>query len=170
MRMMLNLVWLLVAALVPGWQAALDAREMRAFKSIPTAETRKMDLPENARRTEAPEPVDRDIVKEGLHRMNQAWNSPGFSSMVSDQFYDKSRLGDAMSQTAQYSTTLSLEGMENVQILDQYVVDHPDGTKSRVSKVSAVARTRNEFEDASAGKVSSPGTNEIIFEITEKLP
>jgi hypothetical protein len=145
-------------------------REMRTFKRIITPQSQKLDLPDNAERVETPGDFNRDIIKESLEQMNKTWNSPGFSDMVSDKFYDKAKLNDAMAQTSKYGTTLKLEGMQNIQVLDQYVVQNPDGTRQRVSKVSAVVRTRSEFEDGAAGKVSSPGTNEIIFEVKEKLP
>jgi len=148
---------------------AVDAREMKALKRIATQKIQKPDLPENAKRVDQTVQVDRDIIKHGIDQITSTWNSPKFSSMISDRFYDKSRLNMSMALSSQYNTTLKLESMENIQVLDQYIITNPDGSRVRVSKVSAVARTRSEFEDSSAGKVSSPGTNEIVFEVKEKI-
>ncbi len=166
----LAMIFLLVCMATVFFQDRPMAREMRAFRRIATPVNRNLNLPKNARRTQNAQAVDPDKVKGALEKLSKAWNTSRFSDLVSDQFYDKSRLGDAMSQTGKYSTTLRIEAMESVQVLDQYVVENADGSWNRVSKVSAVARTRSEFEDASAGRVSTPGTNEIIFEITERLP
>jgi len=146
-----------------------DAREMKAMKRIATPKIQMLDLPENAKRADQTVQVDRNIIKHGIDQMTRTWNSPKFSNMISDSFYDKSRLNMSMAGSSQYNTTLKLESMENIQVMDQYVITNPDGSRVRVSKVSAVARTRSEFEDSSAGKVSSPGTNEIIFEVKEKI-
>jgi hypothetical protein len=147
--------------------AALWAREFRALAPIP----RPDKLPEGAVAIQTTSAVNVKTVETAVKNLASAWNSQALDSMLDDRFYDKQRLIDSLVEKAPRDAQLQILGIQNVQVLQQFVqpAEADRSGAVRVSRVSATVRTQIEFNDPAKGFQRIQGVNEFILEVREEI-
>lgn len=147
----------------------LQARQFRLM--IPIATPAESNLPKGAVPVKQVKPLNRGAVESMLRGVLDKWNKPGMSETLAQEFYDSSRLMDAMDTIVPRDATLKLQSIQGIQTLQQYLVQGTNGGQNNlVSIVSVTARTQVEFEKPGAGFVRLPGVNEYILKITTTAP
>jgi len=116
-----------------------------------------------------PAALNTETVRSNVENMFNSWNNGDVTNMLSDNFYDKTRFGEAMQTNIPRDSKIKVMGMGSVQTLEQRIVTDPDGSKRRVTLGSVNVNSQVEFNDPSKGFVRVPGTNEIVFEMSEKI-
>ena len=87
--------------------------------------------------------------------------------MLADNFYDKSRLADALTTNVPRDARLRVVAIQGMQTLNQYLQNTPSGVEQRVSRVSVTVSTQVEYNDPQSGFRHLDGSNEYILRITE---
>ncbi|HTT07354.1 MAG TPA: hypothetical protein VMH34_00960 [Gammaproteobacteria bacterium] len=145
----------------------VEARQFRQLRQIASPTTNIATLPANARPVSQMHPLSREQVAPLVEKVISAWNTAQLGDMLGTEFYDSSRLTDAVNRLATRDATLRLQSVQGVQTLQQYY-DGEDG--KLVSIVSATVRTQLEFNDPQNGFQRRPGVNEYILKITQTAP
>ena len=140
-------------------------QEMRALNPVATPARLKKD----GQAVAQPVPLKIEEVRANIDRTFSTWNNGDVSNVLADNFYDKSRFSDSMQTNIPKDSKVKVMGMGSVQTLEQRIVTDPSGGRSRVTLGSVTVNSQVEFNDPKSGFVRVPGTNEIIFEMTEKL-
>jgi len=91
------------------------------------------------------------------------------NSVLGDEFFDKSRLSDAMNAKVPRDARLSVLAIQDVQTLGQKTADSPSG-RLLVSTVSVTAKTQLTFNDPANGYQRREGVNEYIIRIKQRAP
>ena len=154
-------IWLITLFPLSG----VHGTEFRVIKPILTPQA---GLPEGAKPVSRIEPVNRKIVEGAVKKLMEAWNGNALEKMLGKEFYDKSRLDDAMDDKVPRDAKLRVLSIQGVQTLNQYIEDR-DEKKSRVSTVSVTVRTQLEFNDPENGFQRREGTNEYVFRIKQRV-
>ena len=115
---------------------------------------------------EAIVPVAAAKVRESVDEVFDAWNDGRVEPYLADDFYDRTRLGDAIDEQAPRDARLRVLEVAGIQTLRQHV-DPARG--ERVSIVSATVRAQLEFQDQAAGFVRREGRNELLLRVREPL-
>jgi len=145
------------------------AQELRQFNPI-IGPGVNAPLPAGARPVRDFVPVPRQAVESGVRRVLDAWNTPQFEQKLSENFYDKARLGDALDTLVPRDAKIRVLGVQGIQTLSQHVVADPSGLfDTYVSRVSATVRTQVEFSSPQSGFQTRDGTNEIILRVTQRV-
>jgi len=139
---------------------ASDAQEFRKFNPIPTPGA----APKGATRVAAVQPVDTQMAKSAAEKVLKAWNSGGLDKYLSADFYDKSRLTDAMTEKVPRDANVRVLSVKRVQTLQQFRKGN-----EIISTVSVTADTQIEFNDVNKGFRRLEGENEYILRITEEV-
>lgn len=142
-----------------------NAQEMRSINPIATPARLKVA----GEPVKQVVPLDTEKVRSNVENLFKSWNNGDVTNMLSDNFYDKTRFGDAMQTNIPRDSKVKVMGMGSVQTLEQRIVTDPDGSKRMVTLGSVNVNTQVEFNDPSKGFVRVPGTNEIVFKMSEKL-
>lgn len=158
----ISLILILAVFYLPSGRAL--ASEFRLIRPIPTPKA----PPEKAVPVEKIRPVDREVVEGAVRELIQAWNNKNIEGVVGEEFYDKSRLSDAMDEKVPRDAELRILSIQGIQTLNQYTEVDPSGARWTVSTVSATVRTQLEFNDPDSGFQRREGTNEYIFMVKEK--
>ena len=162
MQRLTLLLTLLFVTAVCGAQAG----EFRAFKPISTPGA----APGGAKPVAEVAPIDPGQAREVAEKVFKAWNSGGLEKYLADDFYDKSRLLDAIDEKVPRDAQIRIMSIQGVQTLQQY--QRPMGTgegKEIISTVSVTADTQIEFNDVIKGFRRLEGVNEYILRITEEV-
>ena len=146
----------------------VEARQFRQVIPIATPAKSVSALPEGAVAIEKPKDLDREVVKSAVNQLVSKWNTGELSEVISDTFFDKTRLTDAVDNLAPRDATLTIQSVQGIQTLQQFVMPGDNGD-STVSIVSATVRTQLEYNDPDSGFVRLPGVNEFIFKVTESV-
>jgi len=156
-RTALGLVLLATAMVLAGNAPARQFRQV-----APIARPRQAaPFPAGAVPVARPRAVPRNKVETLLRGVLAKWNTGQMAQTLSPQFFDHTRLLDAVDGLAPRDATLRLLSLQGVQTLQQYELDG-----KRVSIVSATARTQLEFNNPASGFVRRQGVNEFILRIT----
>jgi hypothetical protein len=142
-----------------------EGQEMRSINLISTP----AKLKKEGQIVQQPIPLDTEKVRSSVELTFNAWNNGDIGNVLSDNFYEKSRFGDAMQTNIPKDSKVKIMGMGSVQTLEQRIVTDPDGTKRKVTLGSVNVNSQVEFNDPNKGFVRVPGTNEIVFEMSEKI-
>ncbi len=156
----------LICLLSSGLSYSVYARQFRQVIPIATPHKIKANLPEGAIAVEKPRDLSREDVKAAVDQVISKWNTGDMESTLSDQFFDKSRLTDVMDAVVPRDAVLSIQSVQGVQTLQQYIMPSDTG-KDRISIVSATVRTQVEFNDSENGFVRLPGVNEFVLQVTQ---
>lgn len=160
----------LCGLLLSGWIAGQASAQFRTHTPIASPKSDARSLPDNALPVAKVVPVPREIVEPQLERIIAVWNTPAMAQTLADEFFDRTRLLDAVDTEVPRDAKLRFQSLQAVQTLQQYRVPEAAGQVSRrVSIVSATARTQLEFNSAT-GLVRLPGTNEFIMRVTQPEP
>jgi len=113
-------------------------------------------------------PVSRNVAETAMEKVVAAWNGNRIDSVLSDSFFDKSRLADSMNAKVPRDARLSVLAIQAVQTLGQRVESGPRG-KVLVSTISITAKTQLTFNDPTNGYQRREGTNEYIVRVKQRL-
>ncbi len=155
----------LLLSMLGMFALASQAHQFRQFDPIPTPQQQSKVLPQGAVASETLRPIPKQLVEPQLRALIKKWNSPAMKETLAAEFYDRSRLLDAVDGIVPRSAILRLQSIQGIQTLQQYSI--PDENK-RVSIISATARTQLEY-NGSSGFIRLPGTNEFILKVTESM-
>lgn len=154
--------WLLTILLLSISPA--QAREFRDIKPIA--------VPTQAVETQAAQvfkPVERELVEQAVDEIFSSYNTPQMASVLGDDFYDKSRLLDAVNEQVPRDAQLRVLAVRAVNTLSQEVRSDPAGGPDRlVSTVTVTVRAQMEFND-STGFQRREGTNELTLRINQPM-
>lgn len=114
----------------------------------------------------AVQPVPKKLARLAVGKLLAAWNSNRIDSVLGKEFFDKSRLSDAMNTKVPRDARLSLLAIQGVRTLDQKTADSPSG-KLLVSTVSITANTQLTYNDPLNGYQRREGVNEYILRIKQ---
>jgi len=114
-------------------------------------------------------PVSRTLAARAVGKVIAAWNENNVNSVLGDEFFDKSRLSDAMNAKVPRDARLSVLAIQDVQTLGQKTADSPSG-RLLVSTVSVTAKTQLTFNDPANGYQRREGVNEYIIRIKQRAP
>ncbi|RME32891.1 MAG: hypothetical protein D6786_09245 [Gammaproteobacteria bacterium] len=156
-RTALHFVLAITAMVLAG---NLQARQFRQLAPIATPR-QAATLPEGAVPVATVRAVPRNRVETLLRGVLAKWNTGQMAQTLSPEFFDRTRLLDAVDGLAPRDATLRLLSLQGVQTLQQYELDG-----KQVSIVSATARTQLEFNSPASGFVRRQGVNEFILKIT----
>ncbi len=151
-----------------GSGAQLGAQESRQFNRIATPQSQQ--LPPGARAVVAVRAITMAQAESAMQSVAAAWNTPQLDPLLASNFYDKSRLLDALNTNYPRDAKLRVLAVQGVQTLGQYVQPSASGAEQLVSRVSVTARTQVEFNDPRTGAQRLEGTNEYILLFTEPKP
>ncbi len=113
-------------------------------------------------------PVSRAVAGKVAEKIIAAWNGNNIDSVLADQFFDKSRLSDAMNTKVPRDARLEVLAIQDVQTLGQKVTTGPGG-RQLVSTVSITLKTQVTFNDPANGYQRLQGVNEYIVRIHQPL-
>ena len=167
----LKIAGLLIILLIIGNIASSQARQFRQIIPIVSPKAPTANLPVGAVPVNQVKQLDRGQVESSLRKVLDQWNRAGMAETLTKEFYDNSRLMDAMDTIVPRDAKLRLQSIQGIQTLQQYMVPSSDGERGEmVSVVSATARTQLEFEQPGVGFIRRPGINEFILEISTAAP
>ncbi len=141
------------------------AAEFRVIMPILTPKA----IPEGAAPVKAIRPIPRKIVTAAVNKLVRAWNSNALQQALGKEFYDKSRLTDAMDTKVPRDAKMRVLSIQGIQTLNQFTQTDPEGNTILVSTVSATVRTQLEFNDSVNGFQRREGTNEYIFRVRQRM-
>lgn len=159
----------LIVCLISGIVYSVQARQFRLFNPIASPEAPTVNLPEGAIEAVQLEPLEREFIDEAVKEAIAQWNTPGMAETLAEEFYDSSRLLDAMGTIVPRDAALRVQSVQGVQTLQQYNVSGDDGQEVKVSVVSVTVRTQLEFTSPQTGFVRLPGVNEFILEVEQPV-
>jgi len=150
--------------------ATAHAAEMRRFQPI-RSPVRALTAEQGAEPVAKIRPVAREKVDEAIKQLAAKWNTPEATEMLSEDFFDKSRLADSMADATKVprDAKVRLVAVQGAQTLQQATRSDPDGARVLVSVVRVTATTQVEFNDPDEGFVRLEGANSYLLEIKEKL-
>ncbi|MEM7542730.1 MAG: hypothetical protein AAF384_14275 [Pseudomonadota bacterium] len=165
----------LVAIFMVGLTVAvssLDARQFRQFTPIATPQASPAaNIPEGATPVEDGAPLTRQEVEPLVRGLLGKWNTAEMEQTLSEQFFDASRLTDAVDSQVPRDARLRLQSIQGIQTLQQYEIPGSGGERGEmVTVVSATVTTQLEFNSPTDGFVRRPGTSEFILEIRNAAP
>ena len=168
---MLNRAALIAIFFLLGLSLPVNSQEMRQIKRVRTPASLAKEIPEGAMAVsqEKLKPVPAGEVSGAVKDLARAWNTPAVGEKISESYFDKSRFNDATATELPWNARLTLQSVRAMQTVNQVIVPNKDGTMSRISTVSVIADTQIELNDSVEGFVRVPGTNEIIFDVIEKV-
>ncbi len=166
-----RLLLILLMAVGGSFLAVTDSADARQFRRIvPIAAPVKIRsvLPDDAVPVKTLQQLGREDVKAAVNQVLSKWNTGELEQVLSKDFFDRSRLTDAVDTIVPRDATLRVESIQGVQTLQQYIMPADDGN-TRVSIVSATVRTQLEFNASDGSYVRLPGVNEFILKVTQPV-
>jgi len=163
-----RLAFLTALLVLCGSGVGLHAQESRQFNRIATPQTQL--LPPGARAVVRVRPIAAAQVELAMQAVALAWNTPQLEPLLAPNFYDKSRLLDALNSAYPRDAKLRILAVQSVQTLGQYMQSQAGGDEQMVSRVAVTVRTQVEFNDPRTGAQHLEGTNEYILLFTEPAP
>lgn len=143
----------------------IQARQFRQVIPIATP-NKAATLPQGAVAVDKPRELDREEVKAAVNQVLSKWNTGDLAEVLSESFFDRTRLTDAVDNIVPRDATLSIQSVQGIQTLQQFIMPGDEGD-SMVSIVSATVRTQLEYNDPDSGFVRLPGVNEFVLKVTQ---
>jgi len=164
-----NVTRLLVVILFIGLTSTVQAGKFRVVIPITSPQSPAATIPENAIPVVKVYPVPRSLVEQRLREILKKWNTPHMAETLAAEFYDRSRLLDAVDSVVPRDATLRIQSLQGIQTLQQYRLPAANnGAGKEVSIVSATVRTQLEFNGPASIELL-PGTNEFILKFTRPV-
>lgn len=112
-------------------------------------------------------PVSRQTAEQAIEMLVKAWNGNTLGTVLADNFFDRSRLLDAMGSNVPRDASFSVLAIQDVQTLKQ---KYETGSSGKVlnSTVSITVHSQLTFNDASGKFQRLEGVNEYIMHIRQK--
>jgi len=146
----------------------VQAQECRRIEPIGTPSVSLAPFEEEGTILAEPIPIDRKALEQAMQAVAHSWNSPDMSGILSESFYNKDRLMDIIAADAPVDATMRLVSVGSYRVLNQVIKPGADGNVL-ISRVSVSARVQVEYSDPVKGFQKSPGEQEYIIKITQKL-
>jgi len=160
----------LTMALLLTVSGSVQSSEFRSFQSILTpARVSTGGTATAGALRPGIKPVSRKLAEKAVGKIIAAWNANNVDSVLGDEFFDKSRLSDAMNSKVPRDAQLSVLALQSVQTLGQKTMDSPSG-RLLVSRVSVTVKTQLTFNDPANGYQRREGVNEYIMRIKQRAP
>ncbi len=164
--------WPGMLALMMLWlsfSGGAQASEFRSFRPVltPAVVSDGQGMAANAA-TRPLKPISRNLAEKAISKIIAAWNGNNINSVLSDNFFDKSLLSNAMNSKVPRDAQLEVLSIQDVQTFNQQVLDSPNG-KILVSTVSITVRTQLTFNDPVNGYQRRKGVNEYIMRIKQRM-
>ena len=142
-------------------------QEARIFRPIPTPRGTKKG---GVKPISSPIPVSEQKINNMVKNMFNSWKRGGdFEKYLSDDFYNKDTLVDAMNYKVPVDAKIRVLSIRNTRVLEQYAKPLPNGHIEVTSTASVTADTQIEFNDVTRGLRKLDGENEYILEIVGEL-
>ena len=156
-------MWLLVLLITTG----VGAGEFRHKQAIPTPQT----TPSGGQGEPVIHPVDRALVEAAVETVFAKYNTPEFRQVLSKDFFNATRLGDAIAEKVPRDAKLRVLAVQNIQMFEKRRVLSPSGDPAFfTSIVSVTVIAQMEFTNTVTGQfVRREGVNELILRIHEKI-
>lgn len=159
----------LCVTLLIGLTTVAQARQFRYSAPIATPQGQQASLPAGAIAISNPRALARSEIEPEIRKLIAKWNTPQMSETLSDQFYDKDRLIDAIGIKVPKDAVMRVQSVQAIQTLQQYRSPASYGAGGKeVSLVSAIVKTQIEF-NGPTGLVRLPSTSEFTLEVTKYL-
>ena len=142
------------------------AGEFRHKQPIPTPLT----TPSGGQGEPVVHPVDRALVEAAVETVFAKYNTPEFRQVLSKDFFNATRLGDAIYEKVPRDAIIRVLAVENIQGLEKRLILSPSGDPAFfTSIVSVTVFAQMEFTNTETGQfVSREGRNESILLIHEQ--
>ena len=156
-----------VPVLVNSICAFTVAGEFRHKQAIPTPHT----SPSGGQGQLVFQPLDRALVEAAVETVFAKYNTPEFRQVLSKDFFNATRLGDAIVEIVPRDAKLRVLAVQNIQVLEQRRVLSSSGAPAFLTSiVSATVNAQMEFTNTVTGQfVRREGVNELILRIHEKI-
>ncbi|MEC9345000.1 MAG: hypothetical protein VYB54_02165 [Pseudomonadota bacterium] len=159
MRVALTALLLLTVA------TAASAQESRRFRAIASPEA----VPEGQEPVAQVDPVSREAANNAVKEVLQAWNDGRLGDYLGEDFVDRGRLLDSVTEDVPRDASVRVLGLSAVQTVQQFRSTGEGGARLVTSIVSANADTQVEFNDPVRGFRTLRGQNTFFLRITEEV-
>ena len=142
----------------------------REFRDIHIISAPALPGEEASQPTQVFQPVDRKVVDEVVRKVFAQYNTLELGENLANEFYDKERLLDAVSEQVPRDAQVRVLSVQGVETFDQEIQPDPSGGLDwLVSVVSVTVRAQMEFNDPTGGFQRREGTNELILRISQPM-
>jgi hypothetical protein len=143
------------------------AREYRVKKPIPTPQK----TPSSAQGQSVIRPLDWALVEAAVEAVYEKYNTPEFLQALSPDFFDASRLEDAIDEKVPRDAILRVRSVQGIQVYEQTITPSPGGGPDILTSiVSVTVDAQMEFTDPETGQFERrTGVNEMILRIHERI-
>ncbi len=142
------------------------SQEARTFRPIATPKRAKKGMKPVLQSI----PVSGAKINTFVKDMFNSWKrGSDFGKYLSDDFYNKDTLVDAMNYKIPVDAKIRVLSTRNVRILQQYTKPLPNGHIEVTSTASVTVNTQIEFNDVTRGLRKLDGENDYILEIVAEL-
>lgn len=141
------------------------SQEFRTFNPVPTPGK----MPKGAVPVTQVQPLSHEKTASAVQEVFDAWNRGDMERYLGNEFYDKTRLTDALTTKDQKDATVRVLSTQGSQTINQIQRRSDNGKTEIISTVSVRANTQIEFNDPGKGFRKLEGTNEYIMRITEEI-
>ena len=109
-----------------------------------------------------------EVTRNAVNKIAEAWNTPDLEQMVSNDFYDRTRLFDAFAKDVPRDAKLRILAIEGVNVFENNVFVLTDTSELVFhNKVSVNVRTQVEYNDPANGFQRQEGVNDMILNIRQ---
>jgi hypothetical protein len=144
----------------------LEAQEHRRIQPIATPAGVQKPTVAGAQEVKDIKSIDRQPIEGAMRSVMESWNTPAMAKTLASTFYEKDRLMDTMATTASTDAKLRLISVGSYSILRQEILPDPAGDLL-ISRVSVIARTQVEYNDARNGFQRREGEQEYTIKVTQ---
>lgn len=156
-------VMILLLVMITG----VMAREYRVTKPIPTPQKTPSSLQDQS----DIRPLDRALVVAAVEAIYNKYNTPEFLQALSPDFFDASRLEDAIDVKVPRNAILRVRSVQGIQVFEQMNTPSISGDYSIITSIVLVTvDAQMEFTHPATGLFERrTGVNELILKIHEKI-
>lgn len=133
---------------------------------MPSAIVKPGELPDGAELIFPPRAFEPGFVEQKVREVLGAWNTPSFRALLADDFYEKDRLLDTISDRVPRDARVQILGVQGSRIVRQYLQKSSDGGRHIVSDVEVRVMSEVVLNDPTLGYVRLPGTYTLNMTIT----
>lgn len=157
---------ILLAAFTLGCFSVAHARQFRQLQPIASPNSIVLHK-QGIKPVERVEQLSRKEIEPHIRDLLNNWNTQQMADSISDQFFDKSRLMDAVDTVVPRDAKIRLQSIQGIQTLQQYIQpSSQNGSYDRISIVSATVQTQVEYNGTN-GLVRLQGRNELLLEVIQ---
>ena len=145
------------------------AQEFRQLNRIATPAA-LAKLPPGARSVATQRPIPASDIDAAVRNIAASWNTPTLEPLLTENFYDKSRLLGTLAAGVPRDAALRLVSIQGSQTVQQYTLAEGEEPPMLYSRVSVTVRTQVEFNDPQRGFQRLDGTNDMVLLFKGPVP